>query len=75
MPPRPSATSRSFLSDIAHGGITEQAAKQYVEPAIANNPIVFPPAADVAKLAVPEALPQDALRVQTRTFQSFKAGR
>lgn len=30
VPPRPSATSSSFLSDIAHGGITEQAAKQYV---------------------------------------------
>jgi putrescine transport system substrate-binding protein len=51
------------------------AAKPHVDPEIANNPIVFPPAQDVAKLAVPEALPADAMRVQTRTFQTFKAGR
>jgi putrescine transport system substrate-binding protein len=51
------------------------AAKPFVDKAIANNPVVFPTAAEIDKLAVPEALPQEARRLQTRLYQSFKSGR
>ena len=46
--------------------------KPYVKPEIASNPVVFPTAADLKKLAMPHALPNDARRLQTRVFTAFK---
>ncbi|MBA4176046.1 MAG: spermidine/putrescine ABC transporter substrate-binding protein PotF [Leptothrix sp. (in: Bacteria)] len=49
------------------------ASKRFVTKAVAENPTVFPGAADIQKLTVPDAVPQDIRRVQTRLFTSFKA--
>lgn len=49
------------------------ASKRFVKPEVANNPTVFLSAEDIAKLTVPDAVPQDIRRVQTRIFTSFKA--
>lgn len=49
------------------------ASKKFVKPEVANNPTVFLSAEDIAKLTVPDAVPQDIRRVQTRIFTSFKA--
>jgi putrescine transport system substrate-binding protein len=50
-----------------------EASKKFVKKEVAQNPTVFLSAADVAKLTVPDAVPQDIRRVQTRIFTSFKA--
>ena len=49
------------------------ASKKFVIKAIAENPTIFPSAADIKKLSTPDAVPQDIRRVQTRIFTSFKA--
>jgi len=45
-----------------------------VQKDIANNPSVFVKPEDIARMTVPDALPQDMKRVQTRTFTEFKTG-
>jgi putrescine transport system substrate-binding protein len=50
------------------------ASKKFVQKNVAENPTVFLSADDVKKLTVPDAVPQDIRRVQTRVFTSFKAG-
>ncbi len=50
------------------------ASKKFVTKAVADNPTIFLSAADLAKLATPDAVPQDIRRVQTRVFMNFKAG-
>jgi putrescine transport system substrate-binding protein len=62
------------LTNTVFYGNPNTGSKPFVKPEIAANPVVFPSSADIGKLAVPEALPQDARRVQTRVFQSFKGG-
>jgi putrescine transport system substrate-binding protein len=62
------------LTNTVFYGNPNAASKAFVKPEIAANPVVFPSSADIAKLAVPESLPQDARRVQTRVFQTFKGG-
>ncbi len=49
------------------------ASKKFVKKNVAENPTVFLSAADIGKLTVPDAVPQDIRRVQTRVFTSFKA--
>ena len=49
------------------------ASKKFVNKAVADNPTIFPSAADINKLTSPDAVPQDIRRVQTRIFTSFKA--
>ena len=51
-----------------------KASLKFVKPDVANNPSVFPSDAAKAAMTVPESVPQDIRRVQTRTFTSFKAG-
>ena len=51
-----------------------KASLKYVKPDVATNPTVFLGDADKAKMNVPEPMPQDIRRVQTRIFTSFKAG-
>jgi putrescine transport system substrate-binding protein len=41
---------------------------------VANNPTVFLPAADMAKMVPPDALNNDLRRLMTRTYTSFKTG-
>ena len=50
------------------------ASKKFVKKDVAENPTVFLAPDDVKKLTVPDAVPQDIRRVQTRIFTSFKAG-
>lgn len=65
-----------------HASITNQVfyanpnreSRRFVKPEIANNPTVFPSAADMAKMVPPKALSGDMRRLQTRTFTSFKTG-
>jgi putrescine transport system substrate-binding protein len=49
------------------------ASKKFVQKNVAENPTVFLAADDLKKLTVPDAVPQDIRRVQTRIFTSFKA--
>ncbi len=49
------------------------ASKKFVKKDVAENPTIFPSAADIQKLTTPDAVPQDIRRVQTRIFTSFKA--
>ncbi|MET0383033.1 MAG: extracellular solute-binding protein [Burkholderiaceae bacterium] len=51
-----------------------KASLPFVNKAVATNPSVFLKPEDLAKMTVPDTLPQDAKRVQTRTFTEFKTG-
>jgi len=51
-----------------------KASLKFVKPDVANNPSVFPSDAAKTGMQVPEPVPQDIRRVQTRIFTSFKAG-
>ncbi len=65
-----------------HAAITNQVfyanpnreSRKFIKPEVANNPTVFPSAADMAKMVPPKALNNDMRRLQTRTFTSFKTG-
>jgi putrescine transport system substrate-binding protein len=48
--------------------------KKHIRPEVANNPTVFLPAADMAKMVPPDALNNDLRRLMTRTYTSFKTG-
>jgi putrescine transport system substrate-binding protein len=48
--------------------------RKHVRPDIANNPTVFLPPAELAKMIPPEAQNNDLRRLMTRTFTSFKTG-
>ena len=69
-----------ILRPQVHAALTNQVfygnpnaySKPYVKASIASNPVVFPSAADLAKMAMPQTLPNDARRVQTRVFTNFK---
>jgi putrescine transport system substrate-binding protein len=71
-----------ILRPEVHAGLTNKvfyanpnkASLKYVKPDVASNPTIFLSDADKAKMNVPEAMPQDIRRVQTRIFTSFKAG-
>jgi putrescine transport system substrate-binding protein len=70
-----------ILRPEVHAQLTNQvfygnpnvASKKFVKPELAANPVIFPPPAEIKKMAVPEALPNDVRRVQTRVFTNFKA--
>jgi putrescine transport system substrate-binding protein len=49
------------------------ASRRFVKKEVAENPTVFLSPADVAKLTVPDSVPQEIRRVQTRIFTQFKA--
>ena len=51
-----------------------KASLKFVKPDVATNPTVFLADDDKARMNMPEALPQDIRRVQTRAFTNFKAG-
>jgi putrescine transport system substrate-binding protein len=61
------------LTNQVFYGNPNAASKAFVKPEIVNNPVVFPPAAELKKMTMPVALPRDVQRVQTRLFTSFKA--
>lgn len=63
------------LTNTVFYGNPNAASKAFVKPELAANPTIFPPPADIAKLAVMRDLPNDARRVQTRVFTDFKANR
>jgi putrescine transport system substrate-binding protein len=63
------------LTNTVFYGNPNSASRAFVKPEIANNPVVFPRAADVEKLAFPTPLNNDGRRAQTRLFQSFKSGK
>jgi putrescine transport system substrate-binding protein len=50
------------------------ASRKFVKPEVANNPTVFPPAADMAKMISPKAINNDIRRLMTRVYTSFKTG-
>ena len=52
-----------------------KASLKCVQKDVASNPSVFLKPDDLARMAVPDALPQDIKRVQTRTFTTFKTGK
>ncbi len=48
--------------------------RKFVKPEVANNPTVFLPPADLARMVAPDTLNNDLRRLMTRTFTSFKTG-
>jgi len=64
----------SLTNQVFYGN-PNAASKPFMKPEIANDPVVFPSAQDLQKMTMPNTLPQDARRAQTRVFQSFKAGK
>jgi putrescine transport system substrate-binding protein len=48
--------------------------RQHIRPEVANNPTVFLPPAELAKMVAPDALNNDLRRLMTRTYTSFKTG-
>lgn len=62
------------LTNQVFYGNPNAASKPFVKPELANNPVIFPPASEVKKMAMPRALDNAARRIQTRTFTNFKAG-
>jgi len=63
------------LTNTVFYGNPNAASKAHVKPELASNPAIFPPASDIASMAVMRDLPNDARRVQTRVFTDFKASR
>ena len=51
-----------------------KASLKFVQKDVASNPSVFLKPDDLAKMTVPDTLPQDIKRVQTRTYTAFKTG-
>jgi putrescine transport system substrate-binding protein len=51
-----------------------KASLKFVQKDIASNPSVFVKPDDMAHMTVPDALPQEIKRVQTRAFTEFKTG-
>ena len=51
-----------------------KASLKFVQKDVATNPSVFLKPEDLARMTVPDALPQDIKRVQTRAFTAFKTG-
>jgi len=51
-----------------------KASLKFVQKDVATNPSVFLKPDDLARMTVPDSLPQDIKRVQTRAFTSFKTG-
>jgi len=52
-----------------------KAARDFVIPAVANNPAIYPPPEVASKLFVIEAQPLDIQRLQTRLWSELKSGR
>jgi putrescine transport system substrate-binding protein len=48
--------------------------KKFIRAEVANNPTVFLPAAELAKMIPPDSLNNDLRRLMTRTYTSFKTG-
>jgi putrescine transport system substrate-binding protein len=65
-----------------HGALTNKvfyanpnaASRKFIKPEIANDPAVFPPEAEMKKMAMPEPLNNDIRRQMTRIYTSFKTG-
>jgi putrescine transport system substrate-binding protein len=62
----------SLTNQVFYGN-PNAASKPFVKPEIASNPVVFPPAAELKKMTMPQTLPREVQRVQTRVFTNFKA--
>ncbi len=50
------------------------ASRKLIKPEVANNPSVFPTAADMSKMVPPKALNNDIRRQITRVYTAFKTG-
>jgi putrescine transport system substrate-binding protein len=69
-----------ILRPEVHGSLTNKvfyanpnkASLKFVSKDVASNPSVFLKPEDLARMTVPDSLPQDVKRVQTRTFTTFK---
>ena len=48
--------------------------KKHIRAEVANNPTVFLPPADLARMVAPDSLNNDLRRLMTRTYTSFKTG-
>ncbi len=71
-----------MLRPEVHAGLTNKVfyanpnteSRKFVKPEVANNPTVFLPAADLARMLPPDSLNNDLRRLMTRTYTSFKTG-
>ena len=51
-----------------------KASRKFIRPEVANNPTVFPPEADMKRMALPDAVTNDVRRSMTRIYTAFKTG-
>lgn len=51
-----------------------KASRPFVEPSVARNPTIFLSDEALGAMHVPQTVPQDIRRVQTRIFTRFKTG-
>lgn len=71
-----------ILRPEVHAGLTNKVfypnpnkeSRKFITPAVANDPTVFPPDADMKKMALPNAISNDIRRQMTRIYTSFKTG-
>ncbi|MGN6231629.1 MAG: polyamine ABC transporter substrate-binding protein [Trinickia sp.] len=63
------------ITDAVYYPTANADAKQYVDPKIANDPAVYPPADVVKTLFLLKPLPPEIQRLQTRLWTEFKTGR
>jgi putrescine transport system substrate-binding protein len=62
------------LTDKVFYANPNRASLKLLPKAIAANDSIFPKPEEMARMAVPETLPQEAKRIQTRAFTEFKTG-
>ncbi|MFN0184240.1 MAG: polyamine ABC transporter substrate-binding protein [Aquabacterium sp.] len=71
-----------ILQGEVHAAITNKVfyanpnldSRKHIKPEVANNPTVFLPPAELAKMVAPDALNNDLRRLMTRTYTAFKTG-
>ena len=71
-----------ILKPEVHAAITNKVfyanpnkeSRKFIKPEVANNPTVFPPEADMKRMALPDAVTNDIRRSMTRIYTAFKTG-
>ena len=71
-----------ILRPEVHAGLSNKvfyanpnlASRKFIKPEVANDPAVFPPEADMKRMAQPDAINNDIRRQMTRIYTSFKTG-
>ncbi|MDH5338400.1 MAG: extracellular solute-binding protein, partial [Rubrivivax sp.] len=66
--------SASLTNKVFYANPTSEVSRKFINPAVANDPTVFPSPEVMRTMANPEALSNDMRRTMTRMFTQFKTG-